>query len=93
MHSMIFTDTNGAIGLGRSAGAYRLATEFRKRGKYVKVIDFMQSFEIDEIREIILRNKTKETEWIGFSSTFIAPKDFNPAASRIKIKKEFLGGI
>lgn len=88
MHSMIFTDTNGAIGLGRSAGAYRLATEFRKRGKYVKVIDFMQSFKIDEIREIILRNKTKETEWIGFSSTFIAPKDFNPAESRIKIKKE-----
>jgi len=86
MQAIIFTDVNGSIGLGRAAGAYRIASEFRKRNQKVKVIDFFTSFKLEEIKQLILRHKTKETEWIGFSSTFIAPVGFDAFASRVKIR-------
>src|SRR6056300_1515111 len=86
MEAIIFTDVNGSIGLGRAAGAYRIASEFRKRGQQVKVVDFFTCFAVKEIKDIILRYKTFETKWIGFSSTFIAPVGFDAFESRVKIR-------
>lgn len=86
MEAIIFTDVNGSIGLGRAAGAYRIASEFRKRDQRVKVVDFFTCFAVKEIKDIILRHKTFETKWIGFSSTFIAPIGFDAFESRVKIR-------
>jgi len=58
-NAVIFTDVNGSIGLGRYAGPYRIATEMRKNGWHVDVIDFMMSFTNDEIL-YILKNKKKK---------------------------------
>lgn len=77
MFALIFTDMNGSIGIGKYAGPYRIASEFRKQGKHVKVVDYMMSFSLDELKAIIITNRTKETEWIGFSSTFLVGRNHN----------------
>ena len=77
MQAIIFTDVNGSIGLGRAAGAYRIASDFRLKNEKVKVVDFFTFFNLNEIKNIILKYKTKDTTWIGFSSTFMAPKNFD----------------
>ena len=69
--AIIFTDMAGYYGFGRAGGAYRIASEFRSRGYDVKVIDCFCSYTIDQIKQIILDRKTKTTEWIGFSTTFM----------------------
>lgn len=92
MQAIIFTDVNGSIGLGRAAGAYRIASDFRLRNQKVKVVDFFTSFSLDQVKEIILKYRTKETEWIGFSSTFMAPKNFDVFSNRVKIRAELERG-
>lgn len=69
--AIIFTDMAGYYGWGRAGGAYRIASEFRKRGDEVKVIDCFSSYTIEQIKQIILDRKTSQTEWIGFSTTFM----------------------
>ena len=86
-HAIILTDVNGSIGLGRYAGPYRLATELENIGWSIDVIDFIMSFSIDELKEIISCKIQKNTKWIGFSSTFLLPPDFDPFANRIKIRE------
>jgi hypothetical protein len=71
MKALIFTDMAGYFGWGRAAGAYRIASEFRVRGEEVKVIDCFCSYTLDQIKQIILDNRTSKTEWIGFSTTFL----------------------
>ena len=88
MQAIIFTDVNGSIGLGRAAGAYRIASDFRLKNEKVKVVDFFTFFNLNEIKNIILKYRTKDTTWIGFSSTFMAPKNFDAFESRIKIRSE-----
>tara|TARA_X000001036_G_scaffold210302_1_gene197586 strand:- start:2647 stop:3978 length:1332 start_codon:yes stop_codon:yes gene_type:complete len=92
MQAIIFTDVNGSIGLGRAAGAYRIASDFRLKNEKVKVVDFFTFFNLNEIKNIILKYKTKDTAWIGFSSTFMAPKNFDAFESRIKIRSELEKG-
>jgi radical SAM superfamily enzyme YgiQ (UPF0313 family) len=78
MEGLIFTDVNGSVGIGRAAGPYRIASEYRKRGRDVKVIDFCMSFTVDEIKSLVLKYKTRDTKWVGFSSTFLFPPDYLP---------------
>ena len=86
MHVIIFTDVNGSIGIGRYAGTYRIATEMRKHGWHVDVIDFMMSFSDSEILDIIKQRKRPDTAWVGFSSTFLMPREFDPFGNRTSIR-------
>lgn len=77
MKALIFTDMAGYYGWGRAAGAYRIASEFRTRGDEVKVVDCFCSYTLDQIKQIILDNRTSQTEWIGFSTTFLVNLEKN----------------
>ena len=59
MQAIIFTDVNGSIGLGRAAGAYRIASDFRLKNEKVKVVDFFTFFNLNEIKNIILKLRSK----------------------------------
>lgn len=85
---VIFTDVNGSIGIGRYAGPYRIATEMRKNGWNVSVVDFMMSFSNTEIIEILKDRKVNNTEnYVGFSSTFLLPRNFDPYLKRTSIRE------
>lgn len=88
MHIILFTDVNGSIGLGRYAGTYRIATEMRNHGWNVDIIDFMMSFSNDEIKHIIKSKKQSDTKYVGFSSTFLLPRNFDPFEHLTTIRKE-----
>lgn len=77
MKAIIFTDMAGYAGFGRAAGAYRIASEFRQRGQEVKVIDCFNSYTLEQLKTIIKNYKTAETEWIGFSTTFLLDRENN----------------
>ena len=75
MKAIIFTDMAGYYGFGRAAGGYRIASEFRNRGIEIKVVDCFSSYTLEQIKTIISNYKTSETEWIGFSTTFLVNLD------------------
>lgn len=77
MKAIIFTDMAGYHGFGRSAGAYRIASEWRSRGMEVKVVDCFNSFTLQQLKDIIVQNKTSETEFVGFSTTFLLDRENN----------------
>lgn len=56
----------------RSLGAYRIATALRQAGYEVDVIDFSCVWSPGEVLEYI--KKGPAPTWIGFSTTFTAPK-------------------
>lgn len=87
-YAIIFTDVNGSIGLGRYAGPYRIATEMRKNGWSVDIVDFMMNFSNEELLDIIRSKKRQGHEnWIGFSSTFLMPREFDPFNNRTNIRE------
>lgn len=85
MKAIIFTDVNGSMGFGRYAGPYRLATEMRRAGWTVDVIDCMTSFSNAEILKLI---KSIGSKWVGFSSTFLMKRDFDCFSQRTVIREE-----
>ena len=86
MKAIIFTDMAGYAGFGRAAGAYRIASEFRQRGQEVKVVDCFNSYTLEQLKTIITNYKTSETEWIGFSTTFLLDRENNSIWDREKGK-------
>jgi radical SAM superfamily enzyme YgiQ (UPF0313 family) len=54
----------------RHLGAYRIASELRKHGYDAVVIDYTQYMTAQEIINAISKVLTKETLWLGYSSTF-----------------------
>jgi hypothetical protein len=66
------TSQGGAV-WGRSAGAYRLATELRKQGLTVQVIDWFNHIIIEQGLMLLLLKRFvgDNTLFIGFSSTFM----------------------
>lgn len=59
----------------RSLGPYRIASALEKEGYSVSVIDYIQYMNIEEIILALSKQLTKDTLWIGFSSTFFfSPK-------------------
>jgi hypothetical protein len=54
----------------RSLGAYRVASAIKQNGYTVVVIDFIQYLTTEEIITAISKHLSKETLWIGYSSTF-----------------------
>lgn len=66
---LIFTDSNGALGFGRYAGPYRIATALREKGFTVQVVEFFADLTEVEIDSILSKFISKQTLWVGFSST------------------------
>lgn len=71
---IIFTDMSGYPGFGRAAGAYRIASEWRKRGMNIKVVDCATAFTVDQLKSIVDKYRSSDTEFVGFSSTFMMNK-------------------
>lgn len=74
MQVIIFTDSNGALGFGRYAGPYRIATEIRNAGFTCQVVDFFAELSQNQLLKVVDKYVTKETLWIGFSTTLFAPE-------------------
>lgn len=72
MQTIIFSDTNGALGFGRYAGAYRIATAIRAAGFTCQVVDFFAEMTMDELNAILDKYVTEDTLWVGFSTTLFA---------------------
>ena len=81
---------SGYHGFGRAAGAYRIASEWRSRGMEVKVVDCFNSFTLNEIKQIIAKYKTKQTEFIGFSTTFLNQNSSKSTRANTSKNKEQL---
>lgn len=70
-HAVIFTGIDlGSYNYFRSIGAYRIRTELEGHGYKVKVIDHFQHLSQEDIYDAFQKYVTKETLWVGFSSTF-----------------------
>jgi radical SAM superfamily enzyme YgiQ (UPF0313 family) len=70
-HAIIFTGIDmGEINYFRALGAYRIRTELEQQGYNVKVIDYFHSLSEEDITNAFEKYVSKETLWVGFSSTF-----------------------
>jgi len=58
----------------RGLGAYRVASELKKQGYDAVVIDYIQYMSTEEIINAISKVLTKDTLWLGYSSTFLLLK-------------------
>jgi len=74
MQTIIFSDVL-APGYGKSAGAYRIASELRSNGFTCQVVDFFAHLSINQIYSIIDTLATSDTLWVGFSTTFFFTLD------------------
>lgn len=74
MDVLLFTDVNEALGFGRYAGAYRIATELRDNNFSTQVVDMFASLSDSEIQRILHKFITNETLFVGFSSTLFVSK-------------------
>lgn len=55
---------------GRSAGAYRIATELRNHNWDVEVVDFFYFWKIEELKQLCSLRINTNTKFIGFSHIF-----------------------
>lgn len=69
----------------RSLGAYRVATAVEKAGYTTSVIDYIQYLSIDEIILSLKKYLTKDTLWVGISSTFL----YSPTANKVGISRMY----
>jgi hypothetical protein len=58
----------------RNLGPYRVATELEDAGFSTFVFDYIVSFTVEEIKQVLLQHLNEETLWVGFSSTFYLEK-------------------
>ena len=61
--------------LNKTLGPYRIASALLKVGYTVKVIDNLQVLSAKECMRVIDNHISKETLWIGYSSTFMVGKE------------------
>lgn len=71
MDIVIYTDVNGAWGFGRYAGAYKVATELRKAGFTVQVIDFLGTLSAAELLRTVDAFVDARTLYVGIASTLL----------------------
>lgn len=83
-HAVIFTGIDlSDTTYFRALGAYRIRTELEDKGYNVKVIDYFHSLSQEDIVLAFNKYVSKDTLWVGFSSTF-----FN-TSQLLQEKKEF----
>ena len=90
---VIFLTDICSPGFGRYAGTYRCATELRDKGYEVQVVEFFCRYTTEQLKHILTKFITRDTLWIGVSTTFLQPvrydqwewgdKDKQSAHSRI----------
>jgi hypothetical protein len=65
---MLFTINNKT--LYRSSGAHRIATHIRQQGWDCEVVDFVDFWELEELKELIQTRVDEHMKFIGFSFLF-----------------------
>ena len=75
MQIVIFTEVCHG-GFGRYAGTYRIATELREAGYTVQVVEFFTYWETEDLIDIIDKFVTDDCKMVGFSCTFLLPREF-----------------
>jgi radical SAM superfamily enzyme YgiQ (UPF0313 family) len=76
-HAIFFTDMSSRLWHARPLGAYRLATELRRQGYNVLVVDFLSKWlldlrEFDKLLKLIISDQTL---FVGYSGTFFSRND------------------
>ena len=71
MQTLIFSDICNT-GYGKSAGAYLIATHLRNNNFSCQVVDYFTHYTLDELKKIIDKFVSKDTLWVGFSTTFLS---------------------
>ena len=54
----------------RAPGAHKIATHLRREGWDVEVLDFVQSWTLEELKEFSRQRVNKNTKFLGLSATF-----------------------
>lgn len=71
VNCLIFAGAASSSGLTKNAGPYRIATELRKAGYTVQVVDLADTDKFDYKYKLVLKKYVdKDTLWVGFSNTF-----------------------
>jgi hypothetical protein len=68
-HGIIFTECTSQNWLGRGYGVHRLATELRKHGFDILVIDWAFAVNFDLYKEILDLSISEKTVFVGFSTS------------------------
>jgi radical SAM superfamily enzyme YgiQ (UPF0313 family) len=64
--------------LTRSLGPYRITSELKKHGYDAIVIDYTQYMSVEEVNNAVNKHLTKNTLWVGYSSTFFTETEHFP---------------
>jgi hypothetical protein len=91
-HALIFTGiSKGPSTYYRAIGAYRIRSELESFGYNVKIIDFFQHLTDNDIIKTFEQYVSKETLWVGFSTTFFNCKDLLDSRSELfkQLKKKY----
>lgn len=88
INAIIFTDCM-YFGWGRSAGAYRIATELRQSGYSCQVVEFFMTLKFHEIKKIFDLYLDSSTLFVGISSTLLGP--YQPMATYKKLTDHIEG--
>jgi hypothetical protein len=88
---ILFSDTPSPGWFSRGYGAYRLATELRKIGYTVLVVDFCSALPNSTFKKIIDKTVSDETLVVGFSTTWFPYRQKNLPNSRYIVGLNSLG--
>lgn len=69
----VYSDPNVSK-IQRTLGPYRISTALEDAGYTTFVFDFINNFNIEEIKQILEKHLKEDTLWVGFSSTFFWPR-------------------
>jgi len=58
------------VSVKRAPGAHKIATHLRRQGWDVEVLDFVQSWTLEELKEFSRQRVTNKTKFLGISATF-----------------------
>jgi len=81
MNVVIFTDIPHAWGFGRNLGAYKIASDLRRVGHTVQVIDFFTYMTNDELEVIIDKYVDNQTA-VCFSTTYLLAGKYDYLSQR-----------
>ena len=72
---ILLTGVSDKILFQRAIGAYRIASHLRQHGHTVQVIDFIDTFEEEELIQTVKRFIDDNTKILGISTTFLQKDD------------------
>jgi radical SAM superfamily enzyme YgiQ (UPF0313 family) len=69
-HVVLFTDMSDVLFMQKSLGPYKVASELRRAGYSVLVVNHLHIFSVDEIKEILKHSVSEHTLFVGVNSFF-----------------------